>query len=763
MSSEFLPQHVKYFTDRASTEAEMRALGIVSIGDQQADQDRIPEGWANWTRWPAFFSPWTNPAGVSGWQVHPDEPGTDKNGKPVKFKTLPGSAPGLWAARVVPGSKRSMVLEGVGKLAAALRYAPADVSLYAVAGVRMWQRDGGVALGDVAALEDQEVVIAFDGDARINRDVFDAGMAFRSTLEAIGATKVAFLRLPGSSGTTGVDDYLQGLPEAKRADVLGRLIMTAKPKPADARPKAKVQKPTGATVLPGPDDPMAVARVIEPELKAGQAYTLRNWRGGWWRWQTSHWAEIEDLALRGDLYGRTEHAVFVTEEGSYEKWRPTRTKIANLTDALASIVHLDRETKTPAWLAGDRTDLGTIVSCRNGLLRLEGRELLAHDAAYFNLVAVPFDFEADAEEPKEWLKFLDTVWPDGGEGQVAALQEWFGYVLSGRTDFQKIFAIIGPPRSGKGTIASVLTELVGALNVAGPTLASLATNFGMQPMLGKSLALISDARIGRSVDTSVVVERLLTISGEDVLTVDRKNREHWEGRIPARIMLLSNELPRFSDGSGTIATRFVVTETVQSFLGREDRGLKARLMAELPGILNWALDGLERLLARGHFTDTEVSTEAVDVMRQTASPFAPFVEDECLVGPEYEVAPEVVWQAWGLWCFQNGRERTGTVQWLGRDLKSVVPGLRIARPKGDDGKQHRVYRGLGLKSDYPSETHIDADIPIARVAETTTSIESKEGVSVDKGRNRDIRVSARLSLQCPYHAPDDRRDYCPSC
>jgi putative DNA primase/helicase len=457
--------------------------------------------------------------------------------------------------------------------------------------------------------------------------------------------------------------------------------------------------------LPPPSSPMAVARVLEPELRVGADFTLRNWRGGWWQWHTSHWAEIEPLALRKRLYVWTEHAVFMTttKNGPEDRsWSPDQKKVANLADALASIVLLDRNVQVPSWLSAGHEDTGAVVACRNGLLKLDGRVLMPHDPGYFNLVAVPFDYDAAATEPREWLKFLATLWPGGGDGQVAALQEWFGYVISGRTDMQKIFAIIGPPRSGKGTIATVLTALAGAANVAGPTLASLAMQFGLQPLLGKSLALISDARIGRSADTAIIVERLLTISGEDVLSIDRKHKEAWEGRIPARLMLLSNELPRFSDSSGTIATRFVVAETVTSFLGREDRALRARLMAELPGILNWALAGLERLLAQGRFTDTAVSVEAVEIMRLTASPYAPFVDEQCVVGPQYEVAVDALWQAWKLWCFNNDREKAGVKQWLGRDLKSVVPGLHVVQPRDPDTrKQYRAYRGLGLRVDYP--------------------------------------------------------------
>jgi putative DNA primase/helicase len=77
------------------------------------------------------------------------------------------------------------------------------------------------------------------------------------------------------------------------------------------------------------------------------------------------------------------------------------------------------------------------------------------------------------------------------------LQELFGYCLTGDTSQQKAFLIVGPPRSGKGTIAKVLKRLVGTDNAVNPTLTSLSTNFGIAPLIGKRIAIISDARLDR--------------------------------------------------------------------------------------------------------------------------------------------------------------------------------------------------------------------------------------------------------------------------
>ncbi|MCH7779835.1 MAG: hypothetical protein IH848_03240, partial [Acidobacteria bacterium] len=117
-----------------------------------------------------------------------------------------------------------------------------------------------------------------------------------------------------------------------------------------------------------------------------------------------------------------------------------------------------------------------------------------------------------------------------------------GYILGGDTRLQKIFLFVGPRRSGKGTIGRVLTGLLGSHNVAAPTMAGIATNFGLAPLIGKPLGLISDARLSGRTDGQVVVERLLTISGEDSLTIDRKYKEPWTGQLPTRFVILTNEL-----------------------------------------------------------------------------------------------------------------------------------------------------------------------------------------------------------------------------
>jgi putative DNA primase/helicase len=105
--------------------------------------------------------------------------------------------------------------------------------------------------------------------------------------------------------------------------------------------------------------------------------------------------------------------------------------------------------------------------------------------------------------------------------------------------------------------------------------------------LGKTLAIISDARLSGRTDQAIVVERLLSISGEDAPTVDRKHRPAVTGKLLSRLMILTNELPRLSDASGALAGRMVVLRLLESFYGREDKDLTDKLLLE--GVFKFSL------------------------------------------------------------------------------------------------------------------------------------------------------------------------------
>ena len=216
----------------------------------------------------------------------------------------------------------------------------------------------------------------------------------------------------------------------------------------------------------------------------------------------------------------------------------------------------------------------------------------------------------------------------------------------------------------------------------------------MAPLIGKSLAIISDARfVGKN--GAVVVERLLSISGEDTLTVNRKYRDQWTGKLPSRLHVISNELPRLGDASTAIVGRIVLLPLSLSWLGKEDHGLEPRLRIEMSGILNWALDGLQRLADNGNrFTQLAIADEAITTMRDLASPVAAFVREQCVRGAQKRVEVETLYTAYKQWC-ETTENLKASKHVFGRDLRAAVPTVRKIRPEDESGKKRPyVYTGI---------------------------------------------------------------------
>ena len=127
------------------------------------------------------------------------------------------------------------------------------------------------------------------------------------------------------------------------------------------------------------------------------------------------------------------------------------------------------------------------------------------------------------------------------------------------------------------------------------------------------------------------------------MTVNRKYQEQWSGKLPTRLHVISNELPRLGDASTAIVGRIVLLLGTRSWLGKEDHELERKLERELAGILNWSLAGLHRLTFDNGNRFTQVKSRGRSHhpnARSGQSPVGAFVREMCVVGPLNDDADE---------------------------------------------------------------------------------------------------------------------------
>ena len=455
-----------------------------------------------------------------------------------------------------------------------------------------------------------------------------------------------------------------------------------------------------------PPDPPPDGLILNPKdpRKNARAWLVREkldgrvWfiDGQFYLWETPVYRVLTVPELRSRLGAFLDRTVkqIGPNNPSLMPFQPTRDDISLIVDALQQLTY--RQAISPSWLDDTKLDPRDYVLCANGILHIPTGALSAPTPAFFSVNALDFAYDPQAPAPEQWLRFFDTLWPDEPE-PIAILQEWFGYLLTPDTRYQKMLVIVGPPRSGKGTIVRILQRLLGAPNICSPTLTALATQFGRQVFIGKTAAIFPDAKISGRMDTAAIVESLLSISGEDQQTIPRKNIGDWTGSLTVRFTILTNEPPRMDDASGALVSRMLLLPLIETFLGREDLTLTDRLIAELPGILNWARDGWLRLRARGRFLDLPLSDDMRDDIRELNSPIHAFISEWCdRSDPEARIIRKELFAGYQRWCKEQGRDHPGSEQQFGQRLSAAYPSLRSIRPRSTHGDRSRFYVGIDL-------------------------------------------------------------------
>lgn len=499
------PAHLAELRASGLSDDTIRAAGIYSESDRRKLASLMNN--KNWSakRGSAIVYPYHDESGaVVLNRVKPDLAPQIK-GKSAKYLSPSGAPvrvyfpPGTHR-QIADGAVEILITEGEKKSLAATQ---AGFCCIGLSGVDCWHRKKSTALLpdlDNVQLVGRTVHIVFDSDAANNSRIRENESQLATALQRQGAV-VKVVRLPaGLDGAkVGLDDYLI----AHGPGELRMLLDHAEP--------PEMPEPDIFMTPAGEADGADVAQRMLASLEWQGVTRLRYWRGEWWYWDNGGYRQLNDEDLRGK----------VVEFLCRDYFKVKCEHVSNVIEHLKSQALVPARADAPMWLSPQSIDWPApeCLATKSGVVHLSSLvsqsepSIVPATPALFTLTATDLDLDKNAPRPATWFKFLAALWGDDQQS-IDTLQEIFGYLLTTDTRQQKIFLLIGPKRSGKGTIARLLTGIIGKANVAAPSLAGLATNFGLWPLIGKTAAIIPDARLSGRADQAAVVERLLSISGE---------------------------------------------------------------------------------------------------------------------------------------------------------------------------------------------------------------------------------------------------------
>jgi putative DNA primase/helicase len=330
-----------------------------------------------------------------------------------------------------------------------------------------------------------------------------------------------------------------------------------------------------------------------------------------------------------------------------------------------------------------------LLNVRNGTLNLRTGTLQAHRREDLITKIVPIHHDARATCPT-WLAFLDRVL-GGSAGLASFLQKAVGYALTGETSEQVLFLLHGTGANGKSTFMETIRALLGDFALQASFETFLSKNDSSRE---NAVARLRGARFVSAVEAEAggkLNEVLVkTLTGGDTVTARFLYREFFEYEPAFKIFLAANHKPTIRGNDHAIWRRIrLVPFTVTIPEAERDSELKAKLEAELPGILNWAVEGCLAWQREGLGQPPEIE-EATAEYREEMDALGPFVHERCETFADSSTGSGELYKAFAAWSELNGE----------RPMSQKAFSLRLAergfarRRSGGNGS--RVWFGIGL-------------------------------------------------------------------
>jgi len=368
--------------------------------------------------------------------------------------------------------------------------------------------------------------------------------------------------------------------------------------------------------------------------------TLRSFRLQFHRWNGSFYEEIPDADMRAEVMG-------------FLRAKAPRAALPSVAKAVVEnlrargVCHLPSSATPPFWVDGEGVrPASSVISFVNGNLDLEALRAGERDGVIFTdptpglflTTGRGFEFDADATCP-QWSAFIEKVLPDPEIRSLA--QELMGYCLIPNTSMQRFFLLYGPGANGKGVFSDVLANVVGLRNVSAVSLARFAERFALWPLTTKLVNLVAEMPAPESRAYRLAEDKLKAIVSGDLIEVERKNKDVVAARPTARLVFSCNELPAIVDRSNGVWRRLVILPFGVVIPEKaQDADLAKKIIeVELPGVMNWAIDGLMRLLDRGRFQEPTACKQLKADHRLSCFPEEEFLLDHCRAGGPSDFMP----------------------------------------------------------------------------------------------------------------------------
>ena len=290
-----------------------------------------------------------------------------------------------------------------------------------------------------------------------------------------------------------------------------------------------------------------------------------------------------------------------------------------------------------------------LLNVRNGMLNPYDGSICEHLDSYYSTFRLPCNYDQHAKS-KLWEKTIDKVL-EGDRDKIESLQEFYGYCLTNETKYERFLILEGEPRCGKSTIMLGLEYVIGKAGCSGVSIKELA-NPQYTPMLVNKFVNIDPDVDSKATGFISVVKKIA--SGESI-PYGQKYVENMMFNPYCKMIFGSNDFPRITDKNDAFYERMMLIPCGKKLsITERNVNLKEQLKDELPGILNWCIEGLKRLTARGNFEIKPFMEASLIAMEDANNPVNEFFDEHVEVLMGAEVTKGALFAKYKIWVEDNG-------------------------------------------------------------------------------------------------------------
>ncbi|MCE4939285.1 DNA primase family protein [Bacillus velezensis] len=335
----------------------------------------------------------------------------------------------------------------------------------------------------------------------------------------------------------------------------------------------------------------------------------------------------------------------IMHEGRWNSWKsPYEAEVVKV---------LQREAITVEEMNTNRN----YINVRNGMLSLTTFTLYPHSPEFLSTVQIPIEYNPNATAP-HFMSFMKDITIDDSQ-LINVHQELVGYWLTVETKAEKAVYYYGGGANGKSVMASIVTALVGEDNVSSVPLSEFSQTFGMENLIGKSLNIAAENEMGGK---ALKTENFKAIVSGDNITINIKYRPAISYRPYCRLVFLVNNLPDSSDVTEGYFRKIIIVPFPRTFK-KEERNveLKNELLKELPGILNWAIQGLKRLRSNNYqFSECKAIKETESAYHDEQNPVREFFHSHVVQVDGSRTKQSDFYNMYSQWLTVQGIDDKGT-------------------------------------------------------------------------------------------------------